>query len=101
MLLRTELGVARAEKTYKGMACKTNLRTRRLAKLRVRKVQELSLFSRDVRRPSQELLWSALSMRGTPGYLDGREPLLKPRMRTMKDWMALGVIYLISKNKED
>jgi hypothetical protein len=67
-----------------GKACKTDLRRMRwLGRLRVRKFQEESLFSREERRPSQELFLRAFSMRGIPRYLDGRELQVKPKRVVM------------------
>jgi hypothetical protein len=67
-----------------GMACRTYLRRmRRLGRLRERKVQEESLLAKEESSPSQELFRRALSMRGMPRYLDGRELRVKPRRFVM------------------
>jgi len=58
-------------------------RTRWLGKFRVLKVQEEILLEKEERRCSQEEFLWALSIKGMPKYLDGRELLLNPRISEM------------------
>jgi hypothetical protein len=53
---------------------------RRLRRFRTLRVQEESFLVKEERRCSQEEFQRALSIRGMPRYLDGRELLLKPKI---------------------
>jgi hypothetical protein len=53
---------------------------RRLGRFRTLKVQEESLLVKEERSCSQEEFLRALSIRGMPRYLDGRELQLKPKI---------------------
>jgi hypothetical protein len=59
------------------------MRISRLGWLSVRKVQEASLFKKEVRSPSQDLFQRDFSRRGMPIYLDGRELRVKPKIIVM------------------
>jgi hypothetical protein len=65
---------------------------RRLGRFRARKVQEASLLVKEDKRCSHEEFWSALSIRGMPRYLDGRELRLKPRRPEIWHWTGMGVL---------
>jgi hypothetical protein len=56
---------------------------RRLGMFRALKVQEESHLDKEDKRGSREELWRALSIKGMPRYLDGKELLLNPRITEM------------------
>ena len=56
------------------------------------KVHEESLLEKEDRRCSQEEFLRALSIKGMPRYLDGRELLLKPSIVEMWCWIGGGVL---------
>ena len=56
---------------------------RRLGRFKALKAQEESLLEKEDSKSSQEEFRRALSIKGMPRYLDGRELLLKPRISEM------------------
>ena len=67
-------------------------RIKRLGKFKALKVQEDNLLENEVRRCSQEEFLRALSIKGKPRYLDGRELLVKPRRSEIFLWIGGGVL---------
>ena len=79
-----DFGAKRIENRYIGIACKTDLiRTILLGKFKGLRVQLVSFCFILSRSSIQDTLFYLHGLRGTPRYLEGKEPFENPRIQRM------------------